>query len=323
MIYDFSLLSSFLFASLLLLIIGYTKHLMQRLTMDNQTSGKAEKQYNSKRVEINCRLIIFIVFMIIITRLTFIITFPIEIQHFNRPDSILTIRTLFLAWQSIIIFSYVYFLFRIYLGNRLQDEFRYLYLGKTIKFYSLIAITDLLSSFLIYNLISYDLIYPVNVSIPHLDIKLSLTNEYITMISILVFIAGFILFFLRVQKKRTPFNFMGYLILHILTVSIAVYFMFEHLEYFFTRQSLLYSALDVFNVSTGFAGWIWLAIIFLGFSSQTFGYTIIRWKDKFINKQIAINYVVQLNKLSFVSVICVCSIAVMPMIFNGLIIILT
>ena len=315
MIYDYTLLSSFLFTSLLILIIGYTRHLMQRLADKNKTPSKAEIQYNSKRVDINCRLIIFIVFIIIISRIAFTVSFPTEFEQYQRIDFIFSIRTIFLAWQSILIFSYIYFLFRIFLGNRLQDEYRYQYLSKALIFYAIIAIIDLISSFSIYNILSYDLIYPIEDMVSLSGKQIYLNQEYISLLSILIGLIGFIIFFIRVQKRRTPFNFLGYIILHLITLSLIVYFMFDHIEYFFTSQSLLYSALDIFSFSTGFIGWIWLSITYLGLSSHAFGYTIIRWKDKFINRQIAINYIVQLNKLSFVSVLCICFIAILPVVF--------
>lgn len=316
MIYDYTLLSSFLFSSLLILIIGYTRHLMQRLAKANLSSDKkAEIQYNSKRVDINCQLIIFIVYIIIISRIGFTASFPLEVEQFHRIDSIFSMRFLFLTWQSIIIFSYVYFLFRIFLGNRLMDEYRYMYLEKTLVFYAVIAIFDLIASFSFYNLIIYDLIFPVNDILSTVNPPIIHIDQYISLILILIGLVGFILFFIRVQKKRTPFNFIGYIFMHVVTLSLVIYFMFTNIEYFFAVQSLLYSALDVFSISTGFAGWIWLLVLYLGLSSQAYGYTIIRWKDKFINKQIAINYVVQLGKLSFVSVICICFIAMLPVVF--------
>ena len=289
---------------------------MQRLAIANKASGKkAEIQYNSKRVDINCRLIIFIVFIIIISRIAFTATFPLEVEQFHRIDSIFSMRTQFLAWQSIIVFSYVYFLFRIFLGNRLLDEYRYMYLEKTLVFYAVIAIIDLITSFVLYNLLIYDLIFPVNDFLSPVNSQLFHSDQYINLLLIFIGLVGFILFFIRVQKKRTPFNFIGYIFSHLVTLSLVLYFMFDNIEYFFAEQSLLYSALDIFSLSTGFAGWIWLLVLYLGLSSQAFGYTIIRWKDKFINKQIAINYTVQLGKLSFVSVICTCFIAVLPIVF--------
>jgi len=317
--YDYALLSSFLFASLLILIIGYTRFLMQRLADKNKNTGKAEIQYNSKRVDINCRLIIFIVIIIIISRAAFIVMFPSEIQQYQRADFIFSIRTFFLTWQSLLIFSYIYFLFRIFLGKRLQDAYRYDYLGKTLIVFALITIFDLISSFSFYSLLTYDLVYPIERLISAPDKQLNLNGEYISILAILIGLIGFIIFFIRVQRKRTPFNFLGYIILHLVTLSVILYFMFGHVEYFLTNQSLLYSALDIFSLSSGFVGWIWIFIIYLGLSSQAFGFTIIRWKDKFINKQIAINYIVQLSKLSLISVLCICFIAILPVIFIGFI----
>jgi len=302
-IYDYALLSSFLFASLLILIIGYTRFLMQRLAKKN--SGKAEIQYNSKRVEINCRLIIFIIFIIIISRAAFTATFPSGISQYQRTDYIFSTRTIFLCWQSILIFSYIYFLFKIFLSKRLQDVFRYQYLSKTLVLFAVIAIIDLITSFSFYNVVSYDLIYPIEEIVTISEKQIYFQKEYINLLSILIGLTGFIVFFIRVQKKRTPFNFLGYIIMHSITLLLIVYFIFDHTEYFFTSQSFLYSALDIFSFSSGFVGWIWLFIIYLGLSSQVFGLTIIRWKDKFINKQIAINYIVQLSKLSFISVLCI------------------
>ena len=316
LIYDYTLLSSFLFASLLILIIGYTRHLMQRLAIKNKASDKkAEIQYNSKLVDINCRLIIFIVLIIIITRIAFTTAFPLEVEQLQRADSFFSMRTLFLVWQSMIVFSYVYFLFRMFLGNRIVDEFRYMYLAKTLAFYAMFTIIDLMTSFLLYNILIYDLIFPVYDVLSPLNSQILLNNQYLNILLILAGLAGFILFFIRLQKKRTPFNFIGYIFLHIGTIIIVLFFMFNNIDYFFAKQSLLYSALDIFSFSTGFAGWIWLSVLCIGLSSQAFGFTIIRWKDRFINKQIAINYIVQLVKLSFVSVLCICLIAVLPVVF--------
>ncbi|MBN1406585.1 MAG: hypothetical protein JW956_02280 [Calditrichaceae bacterium] len=317
--YDYALLSSFLFASLLILIIGYTRYLMQRFADQNEKSGKAEIQYNSKRVDINSRLIIFMVLMIILSRIAFIVMLPSELQQHHRVNFIFSMRTFFLVWQSILVFSYIYYLFRIFLGKRLQDAFRYAYLSKTLFVFAILTIIDLISSFSFYNIITYNLIFSVENIQSISDKPLLLSKESISIAAILIGLIGFILFFIRLQKKRTPFNFLGYVILHILTICFVLYFIFDHIEYFFTNQSLLYSALDIFSLSGGFVGWIWLFILFLGLSSQAFGLTIIRLKDKFINKQIAINYIVQLSKLSFVSVICFCFIAILPIIFLGFI----
>lgn len=317
LVYDYTLLSSFLFASLLILIIGYTRYLMQRLAQKNKESDKkAEIQYNSKRVDINCRLIIFIVFIIVISRIAFTATFPIEVNQLQRTDSIFSMRTFFLIWQTILVFSYIYFLFRMFLGNRIIDEFRYIYLAKTLAFYAVVAIIDLVSSFIFYNILIYDLIFPINDVIPVSNSLIPQGNQYINILLIFIGLIGFILFFIRLQKKRTPFNFIGYILIHVVLLSFVLFFMFSNIDYFFAEKSLVYSALDIFSFSTGFAGWIWLSVLYLGLSSQSFGFTIIRWKDKFINKQIAINYIVQLVKLSFVSVICICFIAILPVIFK-------
>jgi hypothetical protein len=318
-IYDYTLLSSFLFSSLLILIIGYSRYLMQRLAHKNKNSGKAEIQYNSKRVDINLRLIIFIVFIIIISRITFIVTFPSEIAQYQRTDYIFSMRTFFLSWQSILVFSYIYFLFRIFLGDRLQIAFRYQYLSKTLIFFAIITMIDLITSFTLYNILSYNLIYPIEDIVIETNRQLNLSKEYFIILLIIIGLTGFIIFFIRIQKKRTPFNFLGYILLHIVTLSFGVYYMFDHIEYFFTNQSILYSGLEIFSSSSGFVGWIWLSVIYLGLSSQAFGLTIIRWKDKFINRQIAINYIVQLSKLSFISVLCVFFIAVLPVVFFGFI----
>jgi hypothetical protein len=289
---------------------------MQRLAINNKASDKkAETQYNSKRVDVNCRLIIFIVFMIIISRIIFTTTFPLEVEQLNRIDSFFSMRSLFLLWQTILIFSYAYFLFRMFLGHRILDEYRYSYLAKTMVFFAIVTIIDLISSFLLYNLIIYDLIFPVYDGLSSVNSQVEFNSQYTNIILILIGLTGFIFFFFRLQKKRTPFNFIGYLFLHIVTFIFVIFIMLKNVDYFFTEQSLLYSALDIFSFSTGFAGWIWLLVVYLGFSSQTLGFTIIRWKDKFINKQIAINYIVQLVKLSFVSVICLCFIGVLPVIF--------
>ncbi len=319
MIYDYALLSSFLFASLLILTIGYSQYLIQRLAHKNKISGKAEIQYNSKRVDVNCKLIIFIVFIIIVSRIAFIMTFPSEIAQYQRTDFIFSIRTFFLTWQSILVFSYIYFLFRIFLGGRLQEAFRYSYLSKTLIFFAIITIIDIIASFSVYNILSYDLMYPIEDVVSQNGRELSLSKEYLIILSIIIGLIGFIIFFIRIQKKRTPFNFLGFILLHIVTLSLLMYYMFDHIEYFFTNQSLLYSGLDIYNFSSGFVGWIWLFIIYLGLSSQTFGLTIIRWKDKFVNRQIAINYIIQLSKLSFISVLCVFFIAILPVVFLGFI----
>ncbi|MEJ2542697.1 MAG: hypothetical protein P8Y99_01380 [Calditrichaceae bacterium] len=204
----------------------------------------------------------------------------------------------------------------------MQDEFRYAYLSKTLVLFAIFAIIDLISSFTIYNVLTYDLIYPVDNVLPMSDNAQYINNNYMNILSVLTGLIGFIIFYIRVQKKRTPFNFLGFIVLHIITVCLVLYFMLDHVEYFFTNHSLLYSALDIFSFSDGFVGWIWMLIIFLGLSSQTFSWTIIRWKDRFINKQIAINYIVQLSKLSLTSVLCMCFIAILPLIFLGFVAIL-
>jgi hypothetical protein len=315
LIFDYTLLTSFLFTSLLILILGYTNYLIKEWIQKNDSAGKAENQYNSKKVDINCRLVIFLIVAIIISRTGFVVTFPVAVQKYGRADFLFSMRTIFLIWQSIVILTYIYFLFRIFLEKRLKDDYHYQYLQKTFLFYAVFSILDLISSFLLYNFISYDLIFPVSKNISPTILTNTNSESFYGLFLLLIMLTGFVLFFIRIQKKRAPFNFISYSILHLFTLMIIIYFMYENIAYYFAGQSLLHSALNIFSVSSGFAGLIWLVILYLGIASQTFAYTIIRWKDKFINKQIAINYTVQLSRLSFVSVICLSFIAVLPMIF--------
>jgi len=315
LIYDYTLLTSFLFASLLILIIGYTKLHIKRLIDQKSSQGKAENQVYTKRIEFETRLIFFILLVIFLTRFACILFFPYELKQLLILDSFFSLRYIFLTLQGIIILSYVYLFFRILISMRFLEEYRYIYLNNALNAGALFIFFEIILSIILYSMISMDLILSdQNQSILYSESQ-NLPGISETTIFLLLSLFIFIYFFLRIQKRRNPFNFMGYVITHLSTILISIYFTHLNLPYFFDPKSLLYSGLDVYRYTTGYSGWVWLFILCMGLASQLFGFLIIRNKNKFINRQIAMNYTIQLSRIILVSVLGVSIIALLPSIF--------
>ena len=317
MIYDYSLLTSFLFTSLFIFVSVYTiYHARNRINIKSNVK-KSEEQVISKQITFDLNLLYTLLAFLIVIRLFFLFIFPIELQKASLSDSIFSLRFGFVIFQGIAVSHYIFFFIRLKLLKQISDKdkanqtLKLLYRGLGL------SISEVILSFIGYAYLSYNQILP-EISALHFKSFDPLESYFILYLSILTvtFLILFFFSYLILQKKKNLFNISIFVALQFITLIIAVLLTIKQLPFFFSGNFLKVSAMQLLSYSTGFIGWIWFFILLIGIGSQIFNITIIRMRKQFANQQIAVNYSMQLVKICILSLTIISIVSILPVLFS-------
>ena len=107
MIYDYSLLTSFLFTSLFIFIVVYSIY-HSRSGSALGSKKKSEEQVISKQIAFDLKLINILLIILIGIRVFFLIVYPLELEDNSIVNSLFSIRFNFLVLQGAAIAFYIY-----------------------------------------------------------------------------------------------------------------------------------------------------------------------------------------------------------------------
>lgn len=301
MISDFTFLTSLLFASLLILTLAYT---ISHLESIYKAKPDRQDQTQNKAIINDLRIIFFNLTAILLTRLSFMVVFIIEIDFLSIQGTFLSQQTLFIALQSLFISVYVFVLFQLLIHDQLLPDHQNRYVKGILKGSILFVCFDIITSFVFYALVNYEMILPFQRVLPDIAQLEDVTLFWPETLLLLIGLAALtVLFIFMEHKKRSALYFTTYSILYGLILILVMLLSYKNVSYFFDTKSLLYSGLELFTYQNGFIGWFWILLFSLGAGGQIFGYKLIHLRPKFINKQIASFYIVQLIRLSFMCVL--------------------
>jgi len=307
---DFTLLTSLLFASLLILTLGYTILHLQRIST---AKSDRQDQNHNKSIQTDLRIIFFILTAILLTRLSFMILFVAETDFLSIQGTFLSQRTVFIALQGLYISVYGFILFKLLIQDRLQPDHQFPCVKGTLKGSALFVLFEIMTSFIFYAAANFDMILPLQREMPATTQREEFTLFWPEIFLLLIGLFVLIILFLFMQRqKRYALYFTAYSILYSLILPLTIILTYKNVTYFFDTKSLLYSGLELFTHQTGFIGWFWLVLFCLGTAGQGFGYSLIRLRHKFVNKQIASFYLLQLSRLSFISLLGLSLFALLP-----------
>jgi hypothetical protein len=307
---DFTFLTSLLFASLLILTLGYTILHLQRIS---KAKSERQDQTQPKSIQTDLRIIFFNLIAILLTRLSFMILFIIEIDFLSIQGTFLSQRTQFITLQSLYISVYGFILFKLLIHDRLLPDHQNRYVKGILKGSTLFVVFDIITSFIFYAVANFDMILPIQRGLPATAHREDVTLFWPETLLLLIGLFALIVLFLFMQRqKRSALYFTTYSILYSLILFLILILTYKNVTYFFDTKSLLYSGLELFTYQSGFIGWFWILLFYLGAAGQVFGYSLIRLRHKFVNKQIASFYILQLSRLSFISVLGLSLLALLP-----------
>lgn len=315
MIYDYSILSALILSSLLILIIGIFRSILLKITAAQTNDSDENYLIHVNKVNIILKILFFLLLVIGLSKLTFIISYPIEINQLSINVSFYSLHFFYITAQGFIFFLYFLFFFLLLLFHRLKLDFRYSYLLKVLNFFLYFILADLLSSFIIYIQINFDLLLPGNFikDMKPVEIEQGFNKSYLILLLSGLF---YIIFYLRFQKRRSRFNSRIYGVFYFTTIILIIYLTKMNLPYFFETNSSLYSGISIYGYQSGFAGLVWLFVLLSGICSQIYSTVVLSQKSHFISVHHNINYFLQLNRVAFISTVGLIIITSLPLILK-------
>ena len=299
MFFDYVLIASFILSAIIILISAIV------LKYIKVNSAKEHKPYHEiqSKLKIYLNILYFFLLSIFTTRLLFCVFFPMQLIDLNIYPGGNTSSIVFMIYQGSVAAFYLFFIFLFWLHGQLQLLYKYQYLIKVLKFILYFIVLDLIISMAGYLKFNYDLLFNVN----FVDARISKPPSllfFIGLIGILIFVSD--LFFL-LKKRRQRWIQGLYSFLLLITTGLAL--IIGYMNFVF------YMDLDVFKTFTYhqvYYSWLWFLLILAALGSQIITSVILNNKSKFLNHYFAINYSLQLNRISVIAAIGLSANAVLP-----------
>ncbi len=307
MFYDYVLITSFILSSIIIALTAYIYHSIQKhlsaKTKQYQILQKKQKNY--------LNILYFFLLSIFLTRLIFCAAFPMQLDHLGIVSKGNSLSIIYLLYQAMAAIIYLLFIFLLQLNHHIKLTHKYEYLLKVLKFSLYFIGIDLILSLAGWFGYNFDLLFPAVL----LNGKgaVAVPNAIVGGL-----IAGFILvsvLFWFLQRKRRALVRILFVLVMFITSAAALYVSFLNAGFYWPASN----AFALFTYNEAAYGWMWFVLMISAIGSQIVAGIMLRLKEQFINRYFAINYTLQLNRITFIAVFGLCINALLPQIIIWLV----
>ncbi|MGD9900769.1 MAG: hypothetical protein AB7T22_16710 [Calditrichaceae bacterium] len=315
MFFELGIFGSLISALLSIFMVSFLYHILNKTHLYSQAirnSNSSAKEDN--RHVLFLKLLLFILTILIIAKIITVVIFPMEISTGDfKPD--LNMMTIALYTGSIILlFVTIFLAFVVLYYFRIKVDHKISFLKKSINILKYFLIFDIAYS--IFFIVSTDYYVLLNETAQQIhDYNALQFWPYKIEIAAVLFGLVFLysLLYHRFQKRRTLLNFRIYGVFLVLSLLLSIYLM---LIYTASMVGPARSFIELFGFRSGFTGLLWISIFLAGVSSQLFSLLLLSIKKTVINLQLNMNYILQLNRVAFISTIGISVLALFPVVLE-------
>lgn len=310
MLFEFGIFGSLISALLSILMVSFLHNNLSKSQLPKQVKPDENQSDGNDSRRILLKILISILTLLILSKFITVVIFPMEISTGEfKPDT--NVFTLILYLGSVLmLFATAFMLFVILYYFRIKDDKKSMFLKKS---------TSILKYFLIFD-IAYSILFMVSTNYYFL---LSVTPKNINMFTVfqkwpyrfevtailLGIIILYSLLYYRFQKRKSLINFRIYGIFLVMSLLASLYLMLIHSASLVDSVQAFFA---LFSIRNGFTGLLWIFIFLLGVSSQLFSLLILSIKRMVVHLQLNMNYILQLNRIAFMSTAGIGVLALFP-----------
>jgi len=311
LIYEYSLILTFLSVSFILLFSAYgIESLRDLLLIRSSNEGELFRTKNAKLDLVYNLVLIFIAILCILRTIIFIIA-PVELSKFTFVPS--TVIHLLITSFIFQIF-WVLLWFFLYQKREIRLDERALFLKKTFYIVLIIAITDIIVTSLIF---FQSFFYSFSIRGGAIKALSSSLNVLYTPMLVLTLILLFILvtlFFLYILKRSMIILKQYWLTALLLIIVSLIYISLNSLEKLGWYENIQYR-LSLFSWSYFYLGWIFLTFLAITVFCNVSSIILYSIMGKFTNPLKYKNQVVTYLKMGFITIVSFTLLAILPNIY--------
>lgn len=240
-------------------------------------------------------MLYFFLLSIFLTRLVFAVTFPMQLEQLAVNGNKSGFSILYMLYQALSAVLYLLIVFLLQLNQHLKLTHKYEYLLKVLKFSLSFIGLDLILSVAGWFKYNVDLLFPSALPISA-NLK---TIPDVIVAGLLIEMLIFIVLFWLLQQKRKPLIRSLFLMSMFLTSLTALYVSYCNAGFYRSAEPLF----AFFTYKEAAFGWMWFVLVLSAAGSQLIAGIMLRLKEQFINRYFAINYTLQLNRITLIAVL--------------------
>lgn len=308
MIYEFTLLLTFLSSGFLLLFFSFgLGSIGELLLIRSSDKGELFRKKNAKLEMWSQFVLIFISVLFFLRIITFLLA-PLDMQSYAFLPKVLIH---FFLIGFIFLISWALLWFFLYIKKDLKLEERSLYLKKIFQIGQILALSDLVLTFLIYakGFLDFFSIKAIGV-IPAMS---GLSKNYLPLmimtIVLLTLLSGlFVLFILKRSLKILKQYWIVLLLLLIVTLLFTALSSITNLGWYENTQTRLL----LISWQYSYVGWIFMTFIAISIFCNVASIILYSSLNKFINPVKFKNQIISLIKMGFISAIAFSFLVILP-----------
>lgn len=304
MLFDFGMIGSYLFMSILL-------YLIYRVSFRDPSRASSVAEAQVLRYHDTLRYFYPLSALIISARIIYLFSFPTELTIYKIKFSFSALFLLWFVLQIVIINIYLFYLILTGFYFRLKPQVKsnfLLHIFNQITYYFYFDILVLLTFYFYF---SYHQLLPHIVNTGNNTAIEGGVPYYVHMLLFVTFII-FLFFYINFKRQRKPLYLRMYGIFFVFTLLLCIYLSGYRLDAYYQIFYISDSDFSVFSLKNGFIGWFWVTYIMLCILSHLLIYKVIKLKNDFINVQFYMNMLIHGIRFNFVCILGLVFITIIP-----------
>jgi len=305
LIFDYAILMTFVLTALLFIII-----ILLRSSLLKLSDKAASKSLN--RFSLHLMIFYFFMAFILLGKLVSLLALPTELKNYAFKFSLFSFPSLFLTNQGLFFSVYVFCIAMMVIHWNLKPDIRYHYLAKVLKFILFFSLLDLLISFIEYFQLNQTLLFYKQAVSRSAFWSWSWPAQPSFLFIIVLLLLCVAAFSWLWQKKQNRFGQYIYLTLFITLWSMEIVLTVFNLKYLHSPTVLHTSVMQMFALPSGIISWLWFFLIVFTPGALFYSFLLCKLDKAFLNIYYARSYVLQLNKIVYLSLVGLGLLALLP-----------